>query len=398
MARRRGVAATAVLRTFEIRVDRFAGAGSEAVTVEAVNRACAWSIAAAQVDDPNNIWRMEMLTDNGRRLRVGLDLPNGEPDFYGGVPVDEAVEQAHAPRVFAEPWTPGDVRGIDQDARLYRFGFQMFTGVHADAGAYARNRTEAWSIAAFAEAVGQISALELSFVGATKVGYRPDWAGHSSDKMMWGGEQQDTDRDLPYGGVSVDLSARETAVDWDSIARMRQHREDAERLEFKRLFGQTVRLVAIVVDDRSGVGRVVAEFLADEGVRVALVGPRQSDLDLAAAEITGTTGVEVLPVAVEGANSDQVRAMAQRVRDHFGKVDVVVNVALAGVENDPDLESSLRQRTIELYGLPSHTASRTRWLDDWDSERLRKFLPWRMRADLLLAGMGPLIINFVPRS
>ena len=389
-----------MLRTFEIRVDRFAGAGSEVVTVEAVNRASAWSKAAALVDDPNNIWRMEMLADNGRRLRVGLYLPDGDPDFYGGVPVDEAAEQDHAPQVFAEPWLPGDVRGIDHDTRLYVFWFKMFTEAEAeaDAGAYARNRTEAWSIAAFAEAVGQISALELSFVGATKVGYRPDWAGYPSDKMMWGGEQQDTDRDLPYGGVIADLSARETAVDWDSIARMRQPREDAERLEFKRLFGQTARLVAIVVGDSSGIGRVVAELLAHEGVRVAIVGPRQADLERVAAEIAAATGVEVLPVAAEVGNSEQVRAMAQRVRDHFGKVDIVANVSIEGIEDDPDLETSVRQRTIELYGLPPHTPFGTRWLDGRDHEQLGHLLPGRMRADLLLAVDGGFIMNFIRRS
>ena len=194
------------LRTFEIRVERFAGGGSEVVTVEAVNRASSWSRAAAQVNDPNNIWRMAMLTDNGRRLRVGLDLPNGEPDFYGGVPVDEAGEQAHAPKVFAEPWQPGDVRGIDPRSRLYVFEFHMFTEAAADAGAYARNRTEAWSIAAFAEAVGQISILQMSSIGATPVGHRPDWDQHAGGRIMWAGDHLWIDESQPYGSVTVDLS------------------------------------------------------------------------------------------------------------------------------------------------------------------------------------------------
>ena len=55
----------AVLRTFEIRVERFADGGSEVVTVEAVNRASSWSLAAARVADPDNIRRMEMLSDGG---------------------------------------------------------------------------------------------------------------------------------------------------------------------------------------------------------------------------------------------------------------------------------------------------------------------------------------------
>ena len=355
-----------------------------------------------QVDDPNNIWRMEMLTDNGRPLRVGATYPNGDPHPYGGVPVDRVVAQAHAPRFMTGPWFP-DVRGIDHDARLYVFRFKMFTEAEDDAGAYARSRTEAWSIAAFDEAVGMISVLELGWVGATRVGNRGDWAGRPSGRIMWAGEQQEIDGQMPYGGVIADLSADDTAVDWDALTRMRQQREDAERLEYRTLFAREFSLVAIVVDDNSGVGGIVAEVLADEGVRVALVKPEHSDLDTAAVEITGTKGVEVLPFVVEVGNNDQVRAMAQRVRDHFGKVDVVVNVAIADGNDDPDVISSRTERTIDLYQLPPDTGSTTRWLFDWDSERLRRFLPTRMRLDLIDVVLDLIfdrahVINIVPRS
>ena len=223
------------LRKFGIRVERFAGGGSKVVTVRAVNRASAWSLAAAKVDDPDNIWRMTMLRDNGRRLRIGLELPDGEPDFYGGVPVDEAVEQAHAPRLYVEQWPSVDVRGLDQESRLYRFDFFMFTEVRAGTFAYARNRTEAWSMAAFEEAVGQIRALWLTDVGATTVGHRPDWLGDpdEDERVTWDGEQLRIYEDIPYGGVTVDLTDADIVIN-ETRTEANCH-EDALRQEVDRL-------------------------------------------------------------------------------------------------------------------------------------------------------------------
>ena len=338
------------------------------MTVEALNRAGSWSLAAAQVDDPNNIWRMEMLTDSGRRLRLGLHLPNGEPDFYGGVPVDEAVEQELAPQVLAARLS-GDVREIGQDRRSYVFEFTMFTTVSADTHAFARSRTEAWSLAAFEEAVGQISVLELTFV-----------------------EQQSISGDIPYGGVTVDLSAGEMAFDLDTIEMMRRRAEEAEARQRERLRSQVP--VAIVVGGSSRIGRLHAEDLARQGMQVVIVGPQQTDLDRAAAAITGATGVAVLPVTADVSSSEQVRAMAQRVRAQFGRINIVANVVIGGVEDDP-------QRTIERYGLPPrNTDFLTQWLDEWDDEwddeRLRRLLYQGMDLTIFSADSA-LITNFIRR-
>lgn len=204
------------LRTFEIRIDRFANGGSEIVTVEALNRASSWSIAAAQVNDPNDIAHMQMLRDNGKILRSGLELPDGDPDFHGGVPVDEDEERSHAPKIFADSWIHGDVRGIDPDSRLYVFSFEMFTEVAADTFAYARNRTEAWSISAFQEAVGQISSLTLVRVGTTRVGHQPDWSDpYHGGRVMWNGEQMEVYGHIPYGGVTVDLIESDMSEECD---------------------------------------------------------------------------------------------------------------------------------------------------------------------------------------
>jgi hypothetical protein len=367
-----------VLRMFEIRVERFAGGGSEVVTVEAVNRASSWSKAAAQVDDPDNIRRMEMLSDSGIPLRVGLDLPNGEPDFYGGVPVDEAVEQAHAPR-----FPPASSsRGAEPDNRSYEFWFTMFTLVEARANAFARNRAEAWSIAAFDEAVGQISVLELQYVSAPTDGAGLEW----ETFPIYG--------DIPYGGVTVDLVAGHTAIDLDSIAEMRQRTEEDERHRTALLFREVPHLVAVVFGGSSGVGRLVAEFLAREGVRIAIVGSQQADLDIVAADFASRTGAEVLSLVADAKNSEQVRSMAQRVRDHFGKVDIVVNLPVKGVEDDAEVMGSDVQRAIELFGLPPDNTGflRQSFHESIDDELLSEC--WRPMLLIPAAGSA-LVLNFL---
>lgn len=85
--------------------------------------------------------------------------------------------------------------------------------------------------------------------------------------------------------------------------------------------------VAVVTGGSLGIGRAVTEALAAEGVRVAIVARRQAQLDEVAAEITRATGVEVLGVAADVSDTEQVNAMMQRVAEHFGRVDILVNGA-----------------------------------------------------------------------
>ena len=389
------------LRKFRIRVERFAGGGSKVVTVRAVNRASAWSLAAAKVDDPDDIWRMTMLRDNGRRLRTGLDLPDGEPDFYGGVPVDEAVEQAHAPRLYVEQWPSVDVRGLDQASRLYRFDFFMFTEVIAGTFAFARNRTEAWSMAAFEEAVGQISALWLTDVGATTVGHRPDWLGDpdADERVTWDGEQLRIYEDIPYGGVTVDLADAEEAIDVGSILVMRQRAEEAERREDERRIREIPNLVAIVLGGDSGIGRMVAEVLSGEGVKVAIVGPDQEDLETAAAEIRVETRAQVLAVAADVDRDDDVQAMATRVRDRHGRIDIVINETRTEADYDEDaLWQEVDRLGRAVFGLGSGefgSGEETLW-ETTDREETLEQLTESIRRDLQFL-QSPRVKTFVLR-
>lgn len=114
--------------------------------------------------------------------------------------------------------------------------------------------------------------------------------------------------------------------------------------------------VAVVTGGSLGIGRAVTEALAAEGVRVAIVARRQAQLDEVAAEITQATGVEVLGVAADVSDTAQVNAMMQRVAEHFGRVDILVNGAahpgglVRSEIDEADPEGLLEDINIKVVG------------------------------------------------
>jgi len=85
--------------------------------------------------------------------------------------------------------------------------------------------------------------------------------------------------------------------------------------------------VAVVTGGSLGIGRAVAEALAAEGVRVAILSRSPGPLDAAAAAITAATGTEVLAVPADVKSSAQIDAAMARVAAHFGRLDILVNGA-----------------------------------------------------------------------
>jgi len=114
--------------------------------------------------------------------------------------------------------------------------------------------------------------------------------------------------------------------------------------------------VAVVTGGSLGIGRAVTEALAAEGVRVAIVARTQSALDAAAREIAAKTGVEILPVAADVADTAQVQAMMDTVAAHFGRVDILVNGAahpgglVRSAIEEADPEGLLKDIDIKVVG------------------------------------------------
>jgi NAD(P)-dependent dehydrogenase (short-subunit alcohol dehydrogenase family) len=87
--------------------------------------------------------------------------------------------------------------------------------------------------------------------------------------------------------------------------------------------------VAVVTGAGSGIGRAVALALIGDGFAVALAGRRPDALEATAAQATGLTG-RALAVPTDVTDPASVAALFARVKDSFGRLDVLFNNAGTG--------------------------------------------------------------------
>ena len=84
---------------------------------------------------------------------------------------------------------------------------------------------------------------------------------------------------------------------------------------------------ALVTGGSRGLGRVMAEALADAGADVAITSRAADSAERAATEIARATGRRVLGVAAEVQRGESVAAVAAEVEASLGPVDILVNNA-----------------------------------------------------------------------
>ncbi len=84
--------------------------------------------------------------------------------------------------------------------------------------------------------------------------------------------------------------------------------------------------VAIITGGARGIGRYIAQGYAREGARVAIADLDEARLAQTADELRAG-GSEVLAVPVDVRDEASVRGLMQRVADHFGQIDALVNNA-----------------------------------------------------------------------
>jgi gluconate 5-dehydrogenase len=104
-------------------------------------------------------------------------------------------------------------------------------------------------------------------------------------------------------------------------------------VEPRSLFDLTGK-VAVVTGSTKGIGRAMAEGLARAGASVVVSSRDQDRCDEAAAEIRAATGAEVEGVACHVGDWDGVPLAVERMRERFGRIDVLVNNA--GISPAPD--------------------------------------------------------------
>jgi NAD(P)-dependent dehydrogenase (short-subunit alcohol dehydrogenase family) len=107
--------------------------------------------------------------------------------------------------------------------------------------------------------------------------------------------------------------------------------------------------VAVVTGASRGIGRAIAEALADAGARVVLASRTQDALDEVAAEIEADGGT-ALPVAAHTGDAEAVQQLVERAAGEYGGVDILVNNAATNPHFGPLLtaEESHFDKTFEV--------------------------------------------------
>jgi len=98
--------------------------------------------------------------------------------------------------------------------------------------------------------------------------------------------------------------------------------------------------VAVVTGGATGIGRGVAEGLADAGASIVLAARRLEKCESACQEIADRTGVKTLPFRCDLTRSHDIQALADGVIKAFGHVDILVNNSGTGGSEKPILETS----------------------------------------------------------
>ncbi len=91
----------------------------------------------------------------------------------------------------------------------------------------------------------------------------------------------------------------------------------------KKLSGK----VAIVTGASSGIGLATAKLLARHGVKIALVSRSKERLEELSGEIPGS-----LAVSADMTEIPQIKRMVERTREHYGRIDILINNAGRGYD------------------------------------------------------------------
>lgn len=110
--------------------------------------------------------------------------------------------------------------------------------------------------------------------------------------------------------------------------------------------------IAVITGASAGIGRATARHFARQGCRVALLARGRDGLDAAAREVEELGG-RALVIPTDVADADQVERAADRVVAEFGRIDIWVNNAFAGIFSrfmDMSLDEFRRVTDVTYFG------------------------------------------------
>ena len=85
--------------------------------------------------------------------------------------------------------------------------------------------------------------------------------------------------------------------------------------------------VAFITGASKGIGFQVAKHLGEEGVKCAITARSDDELQKAAAELSKSTGQEVVGYSGDMSKSEDVEACVANTLDKFGKIDILITCA-----------------------------------------------------------------------
>jgi len=91
---------------------------------------------------------------------------------------------------------------------------------------------------------------------------------------------------------------------------------------------------AVITGGSSGIGFAVASELAKEGVNPAIIARTEKKLKDATEKIESTHSVDVLPVQADVTRKEDIERAVSKIKDFTGRVDVLVNNAGTGSNED----------------------------------------------------------------
>ena len=106
--------------------------------------------------------------------------------------------------------------------------------------------------------------------------------------------------------------------------------------------------IAVITGSTSGLGKALADLLVKEGAKVVVNGRNAVEANKVATEI------DAIPVIADVANEKEVGALAQKIVDRFGRIDIWINNAGIwlphGPAEDLDMERVRRMVDVNLFG------------------------------------------------
>lgn len=111
--------------------------------------------------------------------------------------------------------------------------------------------------------------------------------------------------------------------------------------------------VAIVTGCSGGLGVQMARALANQGCAIVPIARRMEKLEEVASALHQDFGVEALPIRCDITSTQMVDEMVERVMQHFGRIDILINNAGTGAvapAEDITDEQFEHEMQIDLFG------------------------------------------------